>query len=515
MINPIRFGGIASGLDTDSIVKDLMKAERMPMNKLLQKKQLEEWKRADYREMNSLLLELRNKAFDMKLQGTFQKKSVTSDNTNIVTATQKGTPTLSSYSVEITTAVTEAKPALVQFKVDNTVADASTALNETYSFTINGSTQIDVVATDSINSVIAKINAVSSTTGVTAAYLADDKTLTFTTTTSGSTAKITIGGTPPANKLRIVTGTVDNSSNDFASATATGVQSAAASPGTVKINGLSYSVNSNKFTFDGIEFNLKKSAAYPVSTVVNVKPDEEAVFDSIKGFVDKYNEIIESINKEIKEERYPDYLPLLDEEREALSDTQAELWEEKAKSGLLRRDSLLTNALTEMRRALMTNVSGVSDTKFDSLSEIGITTGSYYENGKLYINETKLREAISQNGTKVMELFTNKSDSTNSTTKSTNSTTKYNYSGIATRLYDQIDIFIDKITEKAGSSISLVDNSTMGKNLTRMNEDIAKWERRLQEIEDRYWRKFTAMEKAMSQFNSQGSWLAQQFGGGA
>ncbi len=507
MVGPIRMGGLVSGLDTDTIVKDLMKAERIPLNKLFQKKQLEEWKRDSYREMNNLLLDLRNNAFDMKLQGTFQKKSITSDNTAVVTATQKGTPTLSSYSFEITSPVTEAKPALVKFNVDNTVADASTALNEAFSFTVNGST-INVVATDSINSVIAKINAVSTTSGVTASYFANDKSITFTTTNSGSTAAITIGGTPPANKLRIVTGTVDSGTDTLTSANVTASKSAAGSNGSVKINGISYSVNSNTFTFDGIEFAIKKSATYPVSTTVNVKTDENAVFDSIKGFVDKYNEIISKINTELREQKYPDYQPLLEEEKETLSEKQIEQWEEKAKSGLLRRDSLLSNALTEMRRALMTNVTGVTDTKFDSLSEIGITTGSYFEDGKLYINETKLREAISQNGTKVMELFTK-------TSSSADATIKYNESGIATRLYDTIVASMNKITAKAGSSISLVDNSVMGKNLQKMNNDINKWEDRLIDIEDRYWRRFTAMEKAMSQYNSQSSWLAQQFSSGA
>jgi flagellar hook-associated protein 2 len=220
--------------------------------------------------------------------------------------------------------------------------------------------------------------------------------------------------------------------------------------------------------------------------------------------LDKYNEVIAKLNTETKEAKYRDYTPLLDEQKEAMSDKQIELWEEKAKSGLLRSDSILTSALTEMRRSLSSPVTGVTDTKFDTLSEIGITTGSYLEDGKLYINETKLKEAITQNGSKVMELFTKSSDSTVSTTK-------FNESGLGQRLYDQIVSSMGKITDKAGSVASLTDNSILGKSIDRMDDEIDRWQDRLSQIEDRYWRQFTAMEQAMNKANSQSSWLAQQF----
>ena len=52
-----------------------------------------------------------------------------------------------------------------------------------------------------------------------------------------------------------------------------------------------------------------------------------------------------------------------------------------------------------------------------------------------------------------------------------------------------------------------------GKNVTRIDKEISSWESRLKQIEERYWRQFTAMEKAINQMNSQSAWLAQQLGG--
>ena len=51
----LRFSGLATGLDTDQIVSDLMKVEKIQLDKLYQKKQLAEWKRDAYRDIMNLL----------------------------------------------------------------------------------------------------------------------------------------------------------------------------------------------------------------------------------------------------------------------------------------------------------------------------------------------------------------------------------------------------------------------------------------------------------------------------
>ncbi|MDR6553575.1 flagellar filament capping protein FliD [Paenibacillus qinlingensis] len=498
MAGPIRMGGLVSGLDTDTIIKNLMKAEKAPLNKMLQLKQSEEWKRDQYREMNNLLLDFRKASEGLRLQANFQKKAISSDNDGVVSVTQKGTPTLSSYDVNVTGLATPAKAASVKF---TTSLDSTTPIGETFSFTV-GSKSIDVAATDTMSNVISKINAQSSTTGVTASYVQGDKSITFTSKATGSAASVTIGGAFGAsNKLGLSAGTVDKNSTAFAGATAFQA-SKDALPGNVKINGIDYAFTGSSLTFDGLEFNLKSVG----STRVNMKTDEDAIFNSIKGFADKYNELISKVNTKLTESKYNDYKPLLDEEKEAMNETQIEKWEAKAQSGLLRRDSILSGALTDFRKVLTDRVEGSGiDPKFDTLSEIGITTGGYQENGKLYIDEDKLRQAISQNGTQVMDLFTKYS-------ADTDRTKNFKESGIAQRLYAQVNNSIKDLTDKAGSSAYLSDKSVLGKELRELDTNIRSWKERLEKKEDSYWRKFTAMEKAMSQANSQSSWLSQQTG---
>lgn len=51
----LRLSGLASGLDTDSMVQEMMRAERIPLDKLYQRRQLAEWKADAYRSITNLL----------------------------------------------------------------------------------------------------------------------------------------------------------------------------------------------------------------------------------------------------------------------------------------------------------------------------------------------------------------------------------------------------------------------------------------------------------------------------
>lgn len=93
----LRIGGLATGFDTDTMVRDLMRAERMKVDKLYQNRTLLQWKQEDYRSMNNLLTTLRNRSFDMRLQGTYRKFSTTSTNEAAVTATASGAASSTSY----------------------------------------------------------------------------------------------------------------------------------------------------------------------------------------------------------------------------------------------------------------------------------------------------------------------------------------------------------------------------------------------------------------------------------
>lgn len=266
------------------------------------------------------------------------------------------------------------------------------------------------------------------------------------------------------------------------------------------INGLTTERTSNTFSMNGVTFTLKqtlKETDPPIS--VNVSNDSEGVLNTVKEFVEQYNTLIDDINKKLNEERNRKYLPLTDDEREELSDKQQEKWEEIAKSGLLKGDPLLSGVLTQMRMDMSSSVE--TNGLFSQLSAIGITTTSnYLDGGKLEINETKLKEAIEKDPDAVENLF--RGTGTNDSDR-----------GVIHKLYDSVNQSITKIQDRAGRATSTNQQFTLGRELISVDKNIDNFEARLKVQEERLWRQFTAMEKAIQRANDQALYLMQQFGG--
>ena len=205
-----------------------------------------------------------------------------------------------------------------------------------------------------------------------------------------------------------------------------------------------------------------------------------------------------------------------------MTEKEIELWEEKAKSGLLQRDPILQNIVYSMRRALVEPVKGVSI----NLSSIGITTGSYTEGGKLHIDETKLKNALRERGDEIMRLFTNRSEISYSPDNTGEQRTqRYEESGLIHRLSDILQDNIRTRRDKDGRKGILLEkagivgdasefSNLMDAKLKDMNKRIDEAIDKMIRAEERYWAQFTALETAIQRMSAQSMWLAQQFGGG-
>ena len=95
----MRISGLASGMDIEEIVRQLMNVERIPVNRLYQEKQSLEWKREDYRSINSQLLSFRNKVFDMRLSSTYLSKSINISKPEVLNAVASGQAQEGTYEI--------------------------------------------------------------------------------------------------------------------------------------------------------------------------------------------------------------------------------------------------------------------------------------------------------------------------------------------------------------------------------------------------------------------------------
>jgi len=491
-----RVTGLASGLDIDQMVRDLMRAERAPLDRLLQRRQILEWQQAAYRSINRALYDFRtNYAFNLSLTKTFRTYTAASSNEAVVTAAPASGASSGTYEITVQKLAqvgSTASTAGLGVDPDAPMSE-SFGLEADTSFTIrtykeDGSPDtditIDVKTTESLNQLLRKIGTLTSGR-LTAFYESSTGKVVIATTKTGeyNGNKFTLIDGPDsflADKLKITPGDLTGSDAELTINGLTGVRQ-----------------HENTFTLNGVTFSLKSVSASPV--LVTVARDTEALVDTVKSFVEQYNAVLETIYAKLKEERYPDYLPLTDEQKKEMSDREIEQWEARAKSGLLRNDALLSDIVNKLRRALSTPVTG-ADPNFDSLFDLGITTGGYWEGGKLYLDETKLREKIAADPDAVANLFTKSSEI-------------YEEQGLGVRLANELQEAVGRLSDRAGSvsSSTTYDQSYLSRSIRNLNDRIAAAEDRLAQIESRYWRQFTAMEQYIAQMNAQASWLVMQF----
>lgn len=270
------------------------------------------------------------------------------------------------------------------------------------------------------------------------------------------------------------------------------------------MNGLETERAKNTFDVNGMSITLKETFTEADGVVtLGADTNTDSVMETIEGFVEEYNKIVEEVSGKLNEKVHRDFKPLSDEQKEEMSEKEIELWEEKARSGLLRSDSSISNVMNNMRSLLYEQVDG-TDSAYNTLYSIGITTSSSYtDNGKLEIDEDQLRQAIEDDSEGIYQLFA----ASGSTTET---------QGLARRMRETLDNGVSALAERAGGYKGklLPHQFTLGRNLENVDDRIAQFEDRMASVENRYYRQFTAMEQAMSRANSQSNYLTQFMNGG-
>ncbi|WP_379157255.1 flagellar filament capping protein FliD [Paenibacillus sp. sgz5001063] len=483
----IKFTGMASGIDTEKIVTDLMKVEKLPLTKLQQQRQTLMWKREQYQETNLQYSSLRNLADGLRFESSFDAKVATSNNSTIVTAQSTTGAVEGSYSIKVNELASTAVVAGESLAAGTTLTQ--TGLTEG-KFTITGPggpKEITVTSTSTRQSVINDIN--NAGIGITASYDATNMRLMLSTKQTGAAASITIDDTANVLKSNLGIGTTALTSGKDAN---------------VEINGAAMKMATNTFNFNGVTFSLKGTSSAAVS--VDVAQDTEKIVSKITDFVNKYNELIDSIKSKLDEKHNREYAPLTEEQREAMTESQITIWESKAKKGLLANDDMLESTLSTLRNSFMNQVKGLPIGK-NTLSSIGIATASgkdaYKENGKLHIDTVKLKEALAADPESVKALFSK---------ASTSDPKLKSEMGFAERIKQDLDQSISNMARKIGSSSQseTVDSSLMGTELKYLNTKIYSTEDKVTAAETRYYKQFAAMEKAIQNLNNKGSWLTSQ-----
>ena len=280
--------------------------------------------------------------------------------------------------------------------------------------------------------------------------------------------------------------------------------------------------STNNFTINGITYSLLSGTEDdPGSATIKLTTNVDKTYDKIKGFIDKYNEVIDKIQTKIDEKKNYDYAPLTDDQKEDMSDDQIEKWEDMAKEGLLHNDSSLENMLYSLRGAFYDSVEGTGI----YLTDIGLSTSSDYdEGGKIIINESKLKSALENNGVQVINFFTKSSGISYDADHRTDSG-RYDQIGIFQRMNDILKDYTRTTRSSNGEKGILVEiaglegdssefDNSLYNELDDQNDKIDTLAKKLVEKQTTYYNKFAQLESVMQQLNSQSNWLYSMLGGG-
>ena len=277
----------------------------------------------------------------------------------------------------------------------------------------------------------------------------------------------------------------------------------------IYLNGIKYTGSSNSYSINGLNITAqvvtdtdgKVSDANAIS--ITTSTDTQGIYDKIKDFLSQYNSLINEITSLYNADSAKGYEPLTDDEKDAMSDTEVEKWEQKIKDSLLRRDDNLESLMSAMTSA-MSGAVEVNGKKM-YLSNFGIKTLGYLNAPKnqqnaYHIDGDEDDANSSGNADKLMTAITNDPD------------TVINFmQGLASNLYNSVH---KKMQTSSLSSIYTVYNDKeMASEYSDYTDLIKKWEEKLQDKEDYYYKKFSSMETALSKLNSQTSSLSGLFGG--
>ena len=377
-------------------------------------------------------------------------------------------------------------------------------------FKINGKLVGAFNKDTALETVLTSING-NADAGVKVSYSKTTNQFQFTTRETGASSQIVMGD----GLADALFGGTEEVDKDTGEKKKTGVSYTAGQDAifSMKVNGQplnDISRSSNTFDVDGMSVSLKGTFTATEADAVSFtsSSDADKIVDTIKSMVEDYNAMVTEIKnaystmpQQKSNGKY--YEPLTEEDKADMSESSIKAYEEKAKQGLLFADRDLSALYTQLTSAISMSGKDGAD-----LKAIGIT--SNYSNGltTLSLNEEKLRAALETDPDKVRDVFS----------KSVASGSSSN--GLMQALKSPLDMYSKTqgtkgiLVQKAGSTLapSTLYKNTLQNKLDDIDTQIEKWQDKMADQVDRYTSKFTALEKLISQMNSQSSALASFLG---
>lgn len=513
----IRITGMNSGLDTDSMVKELVNAYEKQGEKYTKAKTKTEWKQEAWNTLNGKIKNFFTKQVDkMKFSSSYSKKKTTvsdSSKASVIAGSGavNGTQTLKINKLAKAGYLTGG-----ELKTDvggNAVTKNTTLADLGYT---GGSTTItigkgpaaeegqDFVADSSKSfevsgdTTLEEFAKFVSAAGYNASFDEGNGRFFISSKESGS-----------ANNFEFISEGDGSTIEGLLKLKETpGVQGGASKidgeDAEIELNGATFKSSTNNFSINGLTITAKDVTSGTETLSLVTDTDYDEIYDNVKNFLKEYNSLINEMDKLFNAESSKGYEPLTSEEKEAMTDDEIEKWESKIKDSLLRSDSELDTIASTMRRAMLSTFD--IDGKTYSLSSFGINTLGYFnaadnEKNAYHIDGDSDDASTSGNEDKLRAMIASNPEATASF-----------FQKLSSNLYDAMNK-IQGTSNNYTSYGSFFSDKKIKNDYDEQDKQVKKWEEYVAEQEEKYYKQFTAMESAMSSLNSQQSYISQLFAG--
>lgn len=428
-------GGLASGLDTASIISQLMALEALPQTKLKTQVTTEQGKVSALQKVNTALQALATAAGTMTSSATGSWASLVGTSSSTAVGV-KASSTAFPGSFTVTVGQTALSH---QMAFTDAHAKSDTVTGATTSVLLKRAGEPDVQI-DTANGTLEEL-----ATAINAADAGVRATLVRTGTS---------GGTDQYRLLVESSTTGADQTFDLTDSTGAallgGATVRAGRDATIDIGGITATSTTNTFTdvVPGVTLTLASGATGTAD--IAITRDAAGQSASVKGFVDQINALLTQVG--------------------SLTSTS------KDAKGVLAGDSTLRRVTGALQDAIY-------PADGSSMATFGVQIDRY---GKLTFDADKFAAAYQADPVAVAAAFAGTD-------------------GFASRIKSVADAASDKFDGSVTGAIN--SHSTA---ITRLNENIARWDDRLELRRSALERQYTALETALSQLQSQSSWLTSQ-----
>ncbi len=497
----IRISGMASGMDTEAMVQDLVKAYKTKGSNYTKQQKRAELKQDAWKSLNKKIKNFATKyATNMQYSSYYaSKKTTVSDSSKASVMASEGAVTGSQELEVLETAKTAY---LTGAKVkEGTTGDTTIGSLigdesfEAKTISVNGQS-FDITPDMTVNEFVSRLN----TAGLNVNFDENNGRLFVSAKKSGTEGEFKFeASSTEGNKALMALGLVADP-DKVGTEGYEGPVKIAGEDARIKLNGAEFKSSSNTFNINGLTITAKEKTDGKIT--INTDTDYDAVYDKVKSFIKDYSELINEMTKLYNAPANKGYDPLTDDEKEALSDSEVKKWEDKVNESLLRRDGNLSS-LSSILRTSMSQTFEIGGKTY-GLSTFGINTLSYFaapedERNAFHIdgdpddpetsgNADKLKAAIASDPEAVTQLF----------------------SKLAQNMYTKLQEFSKSSSSRSYGSF--YDDKQMKDDITKYESKVTKWDDYVKSVEDRYYKQFAKMESAMATLNSQQSYISSMFG---